>query len=120
MQATALLLALAERGIHLRAEGDALRYRPASKTPQELVEAIRVNKGELLALLTWEEDDAFALVREALASVAARYVAGEDLTYLRPYGDAVDAAFAAEDMHRLRVSCHRYARAMRQSPREAA
>jgi hypothetical protein len=46
-----LLADLAARGVELRADGEALRYRPAFLVRRAEAEAMRQHKAELLALL---------------------------------------------------------------------
>jgi hypothetical protein len=53
MTAAAILTECARRGIHLRADGDLIRYRPrdAVDTDPDLLGAMRERKAELLAHL---------------------------------------------------------------------
>jgi hypothetical protein len=51
MGALEVLHQLEALGVTLEAAGDRLRYRPASKVPPDLVEALREHKGELLTRL---------------------------------------------------------------------
>jgi hypothetical protein len=41
----------AVHGLHLEADGDEIRYRPASRMTPELLEGIRLHKAELLEIL---------------------------------------------------------------------
>ena len=55
MGALEVLHQLEALGVSLEVAGDKLRYRPASKVPPDLVEALRQYKGELLASLRYQE-----------------------------------------------------------------
>jgi hypothetical protein len=50
--AAVLVETLRARGVHLRAVGDKIRYRPISALTPEGLEALRQHKAEVLALLT--------------------------------------------------------------------
>jgi site-specific DNA-methyltransferase (adenine-specific) len=66
MTAPELLADLARQGFTLTPEGDGIRVRPASRLPEELRQAVRLHKAELLALLAagrpWDQTAANALV----------------------------------------------------------
>ncbi len=57
MRAPDLLAELHRRGVEIRAAGDRIRYRPASKVPLELREEIRAHGSELLAELAPAQHD---------------------------------------------------------------
>jgi hypothetical protein len=55
MTATELITTLQVRGIKLEAQGDRLRYRPASAVTPELLKALAAHKVEILSLLREKE-----------------------------------------------------------------
>jgi hypothetical protein len=70
MNATSLLDELRSRGVTLEARGDRLRFRPANAVPPDLVEQLRANKGEVIALLE-RDSDRQAATEKALATLEA-------------------------------------------------
>jgi TubC N-terminal docking domain len=59
-----LLADLARQGFTLAPEGEDLRVRPASRLAEDLREAVRQHKAELLALLRGREDGVLVRVLE--------------------------------------------------------
>ena len=57
MTASELLMTLRDRGIQLEAQGDKLRYYPASAVGVELREALAAHKAEVLALLKVNDEE---------------------------------------------------------------
>ena len=110
MSATDVLKRCARAGVHLEVSGDKVVAEPTGNLTDDLRVAIREHKPDLLALLQWNDDDAFSLIRKCLAYCAELYDGGP-LDTLRVSGDAVDMAFRAEDMFLLRVACRSYAQA---------
>jgi hypothetical protein len=58
---TEILSELARRGVHLEVIGDKLRWRPKDAVPDELVEALRGLKGEIIAVLSPEKRCGFGM-----------------------------------------------------------
>lgn len=104
---TPLLVRVKDAGLTLRADRGNLIYRPKDKLTPELRAELLAHKPELLELLQWNEDVAFALIGDALAYVAQRY-RGEDTDALDEPGERIDDAFGVEDMHALRVAVRHY------------
>jgi len=99
-----LLVELHNSGIHLRTVSDGeLEYEgPEDLVTDEVVANLRNHKVELLGLLKWDEERAYALIREALGYLAKYYVEGSDLSALDPWEDRINEAYAREDMGALR------------------
>jgi hypothetical protein len=108
-----LLVELHNSGIHLRAvSGEELEYEgPEDLVTDEVVASLRNHKAELLRLLKWDEERAYALIREALGYLAKRYVEGSDLSVLAPWEYRMNEAYATEDMAALRVAVRGFVRA---------
>jgi hypothetical protein len=108
-----LLIECHQAGIYLRALSDEeLEYEgPEELLTDEGVTALREHKAELLGLLKWDEEEAYALIRRALAYLAHRYLKDSDLSALNPWEDRIDEAYAREDMGALRVAIMGYVRA---------
>ena len=106
----ALLERLADAGVRVRVDGEDLVCCPKERLTDQLRDELRRYKSDLLPLLRWSDEEAFELIRECLAYVAARYDGGP-VDALREPGDEIDQAFKHRDAHGLRVACRRYARA---------
>jgi hypothetical protein len=108
-----LLIECHQAGIYLRALSDEeLEYEgPEELLTDESVTDLKKHKTELLSLLKWDEEEAYALIRRALAYLAERYVKDSDLLVLSPWEDRIDEAYAREDMGALRVAIMGYVRA---------
>jgi hypothetical protein len=108
-----LLVELHNSGIHLRAVSDEeLEYEgPEDLVNDEVVAILRNHKAELLELLKWDEERAYALIREALGHLAKRYAEGSDLSALDPWEDLINEAYSGEDMGSLRVAVRGFVRA---------
>ena len=83
MTAAAVLARLHDLGVTARAEGDALKLRPASAVPAELLAEVRLFKTKLLAMLTCNDRSPTLLAAtaeqakdEAADAAAACVVAG--------------------------------------------
>jgi hypothetical protein len=100
--ATELLADLARQGFTLAAEGDRVRVRPANRLTDALRQVIREHRDQLLSLLaaggTWDQTEADRLVAAALL-VWARPDRPRGLDKM---ADAIDAAWLARDLPRLR------------------
>ena len=99
-----LLVELHNSGIHLRVVSDEeLEYEgPEHLVTDEVLASLRKHKAELLRLLMWDEERAYALIREALGYLATRYVEDSNLSVLGPWEDRMNEAYAREDMGALR------------------
>jgi hypothetical protein len=108
-----LLVELHGGGIHLRAVSDEeLEYEgPEDLVTDEVVARLRNHKADLLELLTWNEERAYTLIREALRYLAKRYVEGSDLSVLNPWEDRINEAYSREDMAALRVAIRGFVQA---------
>jgi hypothetical protein len=108
-----LLIEFHQAGIYLRAISDEeLEYEgPEELVTDEGVTGLKKHKAELLRLLEWDEEEAYALIRQALAYLAERYVENSDLFALDPWEDRVNEAYAQGDMGALRVAVRGYVRA---------
>jgi hypothetical protein len=108
-----LLVELHSSGIHLRAVSDEeLEYEgPEDLVTFEVVVSLREHKGELLELLAWDEERAYAVIRAALRYLAKRYVEGSDLSVLNPWEDQMNEAYSREDMGALRVAVRGFVQA---------
>lgn len=114
---TSLLLRVRDAGMTLRVreETGGLVYSPADRLTGELREELVSHKPELLELLAWRESVAHELLQDAMAYLAEFYIeAGSpecELVGLDAYEDAVNEAFAARDMFRLRVAVREWVEA---------
>jgi hypothetical protein len=108
-----LLIEFHHAGIYLRAISDkVLEYEaPEELVTDEGMTALREHKAELLRLLKWDEEEAYALIRRALAYLAKHYNEGSDLSVLGPWEDRMNEAYAREDMGTLRVAIRGYVQA---------
>jgi hypothetical protein len=79
--AVVLVETLRARGVHLRAVGDKIRYRPISALTPEDLEALRQHKAEVLALLT--RPPAFMLDTATVREVLGRKPNTHDLAILK-------------------------------------
>lgn len=57
MTAAAILSECQRRGVHLRADGELIKYKPIAAVDGELLEAMREHKPELLSYLRRHESD---------------------------------------------------------------
>ena len=107
------LVELHQAGIYLRAVPDGgLEYEgPEDLVTNEIVVSLREHKAELRKLLVWDEEEAYTLIRQALAYLAKRYVENSDLSALEPWGEQVNEAYARGDMGLLRVAIRGYVQA---------
>jgi hypothetical protein len=69
-------------GVKLSVAGDRIRYAPKSRTPADLVEALRKNKCDLLLYLRKKPEDTTYENRNLLAW--ASYLAEQDLMFTEP------------------------------------
>jgi hypothetical protein len=107
-----LLVDLYKSGIYLRAVSDEeLECEgPEDLVTAEVVTSLRNHKAELLGLLKWDEERAYALIREALRYLAKRYIEDLDLSVLGPWEDRMHEAYSREDMGALRVAVRGFVR----------
>lgn len=102
-----LLSKLDRLGVELHTDGERLRYAGSEEvlTP-DLLSEMKVNKSGLLDLLTWDDTEAYVLVKGTLAYLNEQHrQAGKpnfDPSALHDAGDRIDGAFVAEDMGALR------------------
>jgi hypothetical protein len=113
LSAHTLLSKLHRIGVEVRADGDVLRYGgPEKVITSELLNEMKINKTELLHMLTWDEDEAYTLLRKALAHLNAEYRKAGKPAYnaaaLAESEHQIDAAFRAKDMISLRRVLHAY------------
>lgn len=106
MSARRLLSELDRLEVKLRVVGAQLSYSgPEESVTQELLDRIKAHKAELLRLLTWKEDEAYRLIKDALTYLCKRHVeAGKpdfDPVAVNEAYDRVDEACGAEDMAAL-------------------
>lgn len=108
-----LLVTSHESGIRLQVvSGEDLEYEgPEDLVTDEVLADLRERKAELLRLLEWNEERAYALIRKALAYLAGRYADGSDLTALGAWENRMNASYAGEDMGSLRVAVRGFVRA---------
>ena len=107
-----LLLRLRDDGISLRVDSGDLVVSPGSRLAPELRKELRIHKAELLKALTWDEEAAYTLLKNALAYLAEFRLQAKSLDY-DPishwrHHDRIDEAFAAEDMFALRIAVWEY------------
>lgn len=57
MTAAAILSECQRRGVHLRVDGELIKYKPIAAVDGKLLEAMRAHKAELLAYLRRDEFD---------------------------------------------------------------
>lgn len=120
MNLTPLLMRAYDGGVYLSTEdGDLIVYHERGLS-DEMRQELKAAKPDLLVLLAWNKETAFALISDVLAYAAERYVSGMDLSVLHEPGDRINEAFAREDMHGLRVAVRRYAEVVAGSMRQAA
>jgi hypothetical protein len=95
---------VAEHGARLRVEERYLALR--GDIPEDLKAKLREYRQELVRELTWDQERAYALLREALDYVDGIYVAGAEIPAEREddLHDAIDRAFVSEDMWAFRVA----------------
>ena len=108
-----LLVRLHDGGVRLRAVSDEeLEYEgPEDLVTDEVVENLRRHKTDLLKLLKWNEEGAYALIQEALRSLAKHYVEDSNLSALGPWEDRMSDAYVREDMGSLRAAVQGFVRA---------
>jgi len=108
-----LLVELHHKGIHLRvAPNGELGYEgPEDLVTEEVVTNLRNHKAELRTLLEWDEEQAYALIQQALRYLGKYYVKNPDLSALNPWEDRVNESYAQRDMGALRVAIRGFVRA---------
>ena len=104
---TPLLVRARDVGLNLRAENGYVVVRPKQLLTSELRVELRQHRPELLALLAWGEERAFALVQEALRYIAERHrsTGAPDfaLDVLDGPEEMINEAYARKDMFTLRI-----------------
>jgi hypothetical protein len=99
-----IMVEVAEHGAKLRVEERYLALK--GNIPEDLKAKLREYRQELVRELTWDQERAYAMLREALYYVDGIYVAGAEIPAERDHDlhDAIDRAFVSEDMWVFRVA----------------
>jgi hypothetical protein len=112
---TPLLVRARDVGLNLRAENGYVVVRPKELLTSELRVELRQHRPELLELLAWDEERAFALLQEALRYIAERHwsVGAPDLALdvLDGPEEKINEAYAREDMFALRIAVREWVEA---------
>lgn len=113
---TELLMRAQAAGLVLQAKEDSILVTPKSRLPLELRAKLREHKAELSGYLRWDEAEAYALVKYALAYLAKFYLEAGSLDantiFPREFEDRIDDAYAREDMFALRIAVREWVEAV--------
>jgi hypothetical protein len=82
MEANSIVERARDLGVTLTADGDRIKYAPKSRTPPDLVEALRSNKRDVLLYLNKDREDETRETQKLLSWAA--YLAEENLILSQP------------------------------------
>lgn len=110
-----LLLRARDAGLSLRAESGFIVATPKARLTPELGAEIARHKAELLGVLAWDQDAAYALARKALAYLnQCHQRAGAPDFSLEPLDEPerrIDAACEGRDMFAYRIATREFVQA---------
>lgn len=104
MNVNELMQEVADCGARLVVQNNRLGIQ--GELPEDLKAKIREHRGELVRELTWDQERAYTMLREALEYLDRIFVSGADVPRERNdrLHEAVNEAFAGEDMWAFRVA----------------